>query len=159
MRKLLLSLLLACGAAQAQSVAEVKYTVQKIDVHDSDLSTSAGALAMSRGAPWYKQDEQVLERIVAIWGELQGWIFAAESTGRLATQMQSSADSRLAIEEFRLAARFLNQQTDLSAFKVSQELPKLTVPALVAEATRVRDSMLALKNDTQSAVHAREKTQ
>jgi hypothetical protein len=138
--------------AQAQSLAEVKFAVQKIDVHVADLSDPANALAYSRGAPWYrgKPDEPAVERIMAIWGELQGWVFAAQSTGRLATQMHSPADSRLAIQEFRLAAGFLNQQADLSAFKVSQELPRMTVPSLIADATRVRDSMLALKNDTRS---------
>lgn len=123
--------------------------MRKIDVHVRDPSTPAGALATSRGDPWYRQVEQVLERIVAIWGELQGWIFAAQSTGRLATQMQSSADSRLATQEFQLAASFLNQQADLSSFHVSEEFPKITVPALVADATRMRDSTLALKNGTQ----------
>jgi hypothetical protein len=151
-RRILLALLIVCGTAEAQSVAEAKYIVQKIDVHVTDLSNSAGALAKSRGAPWYKQDEPVLERIVAIWGNLQGWVFAAQSTGRVATQMQSSEDSRLAIKEFRLAADFLNQQADMSAFEVSEELPRMTIPSLVADATRVRDSMLALRNDTQSIV-------
>jgi hypothetical protein len=157
--KILLALLLTSGAAQAQTVAEVTYTLQKIEVHYTDLSNSAGALANSRGAPWYKQDEQVLEKIVDIWGDLQGWVLAAQSTGRLVTQMQSPADSRLAVKEFQLAADFLNKQADLSASRVSVELPKMTVPALAADATRVRDSMLALKNDTQSVVQAGEKTQ
>ena len=89
---------------------------------------------------------------MAIWGDLQGWIFAAQSAGRLATQMQSSEDSRLAMQEFRLAAEFLNRQADMSAFEVSEELPKMTVPALIADATRVRDSMLALRSDTRSIV-------
>jgi hypothetical protein len=150
-KTILLVLLLACGNVQAETLdlAVVERALNGIDIHSEDLSKSGNDVATIHWKFQHDtQDYDAAETLLKLKAALAGWIANAQATGRLATQMRSADDARVAMQEFNQAARSLNWFAGQCAFEASQQLSGITDPLLLTNARKVRDSMIALRDDT-----------
>jgi lipopolysaccharide biosynthesis regulator YciM len=137
------SVLLLAGAAPAHSEAtkqKVERFVAAITAADKSAAHAEENLLQMANVVVGNEWRSVLE-VADAYSAFRARLYSVDVLGTLSTEMDCRADRERAMEYFIASAQAAYKIANISLQRVNQALPKLTEPAAVSQAEKVRDTL------------------
>jgi hypothetical protein len=112
--------------------------VKQLDTADRNLGQMESALN--------NIERDALNRVLSAKSNFYVAVDEARSIARILVNMTSPEDTRYVRSEFRESIRFVTETTRTDLERVNFYLTQLTTPAVMAEATKIRDLMIEIRD-------------
>jgi signal recognition particle subunit SEC65 len=131
--------------APAQSIADVQHALAALEPRVKQLDTADRNLGQMESA-LNNIERDALNRVLSAKSNFYVAVDEARSIARILVNMTSPEDTRYVRSEFRESIRFVTETTRTDLERVNFYLTQLTTPAVMAEATKIRDLMIEIRD-------------
>jgi len=132
------------ATAFAQSIVAVEHAIDGALALEDHIHTASRNLTQMLGA-LTGSDVEAAHIVLSARNEFHGAYSEVVTVGQLLMEMKSAEDQSIARQYFRESSRQLVEAADEDVDYINKFLPDIHSAAVLAEATKIRDSMIGMR--------------
>jgi len=138
--------LAVCVPAAAQSNTDVKHALSALRPRVKQLRDAVGNLLQMEEAMKGTEEFNVIYQVITAKNDFDSAISEVHTTALILVHMTCPDDTLYVRDALRESARYAAQMGEIDLKTINISLTELTTPAVVVEATKIRDLMIEIRD-------------